>query len=95
MRYSSKLQFPGTILHRKRGRIDLCKLDQKTLKELYDDGCEYVAFEDGDPPNEQPIVVKRTPAKKPKTVRKKVDKKKPEPPPLPDDSLEKGAEAPE
>lgn len=93
MRYSSKLQFPGTILHRKRGRIDLCKLDQKTLKELYDDGCEYVALEPGDPPNEQPIVVKRTPAK-PKT-KKPVKKKKPEPPPLPDDSLEKGAEATE
>ncbi len=68
MKYQVKsLAFPGSILHPTRGRIDLHKLNQKKLRELYDEGSTYVALIPGDPPNEQPIVVKSTP----KNTRKK------------------------
>lgn len=91
MVYKSKLQHPGTISHPKRGEIHLCLLDQKTLKELHDEGCAYIYLQPGDPPYEGPIEVQRTPIKKGKASK---SKKENTPPPA-DDSLEKGYEAPE
>jgi hypothetical protein len=61
MVYKPTLSFPGTILHPKRGRIDLCKLSQKDLEALHTEGCVYIALEPGEPPCEEDIVVKETP----------------------------------
>lgn len=89
MIYKSKLKHPGTISHPKRGEINLCLLDQKTLKKLYEEGCTYIDVQPGDPPHQGPIEVKRTPQKKGKGKKPN----KPKTPPA-DDSLEKGNEAP-
>lgn len=83
MIYKSKLQHPGTISHPKRGEINLCLLDQKTLKELHDEGCPYIDMQPGEPPYQGPIEVAETPQRKRKHT----------PPPV-DDSLELGTEAP-
>jgi hypothetical protein len=100
MYYKSKLRYPGTLMHHKLGRIDLCLLTQEKLKELYENGCMYISLVPGDAPNEQPIEVKKTPSiaavekpfnKKGKSKAKLIKSK----PPLPDDSLEKGDEAPD
>jgi hypothetical protein len=77
MVYSTTLVYPGTIRHLKRGRIDLCKLSQKELKELYDGGCAYVQATEGKPPVEKDIVVEQTPPPKRVVKRKAASKSKP------------------
>lgn len=81
MKYVVKnLAFPGSILHPKKGRIDLCKLNQGKLRELYNEGSNYVALVPGDPPNEQSIMVKETP--KIEYTLKRIKKKPPQRSPI-------------
>lgn len=70
----SGLVFPGTILHPKKGKIDLYKADQKTLEEIFLEGSQYIIKSPGDPPDEKPIEVKRIP----KAREKKKTKYKPQ-----------------
>jgi len=90
MIYVSKLAYPGSIAT-KRGQIDLCKLSQKKLKELYDGGCRYIEIQPGDPPFEGTIEVKKVVPKKitktkktGKTVKKKINIPNPESEEIPD-----------
>ncbi len=79
MKYVVKnLAFPGSILHPKKGRIELYKLNQGKLRDLYNEGSKYVALVPGDPPNEQDIEVKSTPTagKKPVAGKKQKASKK-------------------
>lgn len=95
MIYASKLAYPGTIVHRKRGTIHLCKLSQKELKKLHDEGCAYIKLSPGDPPYEGPIEVKEVKTVTPKPPKKKGKPIKPSiPTPIPDIS-EPSEEAPE
>jgi len=90
MIYVSKLAYPGSIAT-KRGQVDLCKLSQKKLKELYDDGCKYIDVKPGDPPFEGPIEAKKVVPKKPtkakktgKSVKEQIKIPDPEPEEIPD-----------
>lgn len=91
MTYRCTLKFPGTILHPKRGRIDLCKLSQKELKEFYEAGSAYIELVPGDPPCEKELEVSATPKKevaKPNKPAKKSVKKETPPSTQPEESPE-------
>lgn len=91
MTYKCTLKFPGTILHPKRGRIDLCKLSQKELKEFYDAGSAYVELIPGTPPCEKELEANATPKKettRPVKSGKKVVKQEPPSSSQPEESPE-------
>ena len=72
-------------MHPSRGRIDLCLLSQKELKELHEAGCAYVDLVSGDPPCEKDLSATATPKKvndKPTAGKnKKINNEPPPPPP--------------
>jgi hypothetical protein len=91
MTYKCTLKYPGTILHVKRGRIDLCLLSQAELKELHETGCAYIDLVPGNPPCEKPLEAKATPKRQPDKAgnsKKKYITPKPPPEPQPEESPE-------